>query len=102
MVARAWTDESYLDLILADPAGTLAAAGMQAAPGAVFRIIQCKITGQGSIDDQVDAWLEGVRTGRYDVYLPIKPDDIEMPGGGGADACAGGDSCCCCPCCCCT
>lgn len=103
MVARTWADESYLELILADPAGTFAAAGLPVAEGAVFRIIQCKVTGQGSIGEQVDAWLEGIRTGRYDVFVPIRPDDIEIPGGGAPGACAGGDiNCCCTPCCCCT
>jgi hypothetical protein len=97
MVARTWTDESYLNLILADPGGALAAAGLPVTEGAVFRIIQCKVTGQGSIGEQVDAWLEGIRTGRYDVCLPIKPDDIEITGAGEAGGCA--VACCCTPSC---
>jgi len=104
MVARTWTDESFLDLILASPADALAGAGMPTAPGATFRIVQHKITGSGQIKDQVDAWVEGNRTGLYDLFLPMRPDDVDFEPGGGGDpnACAGGFGCCCCPCCCCT
>jgi len=107
LVARTWVDETFLDLLLASPAETLARAGMPTAPGAQIRIIQCKLTGMGKIEDQVNSWIEGMRTGLYDIWMPIKPDDVDLaPGGGGVDACAGGDgdvSCCCCtPCCCCT
>jgi len=100
MVARTWTDPTYLETLLADPVRTLVAAGLQATEGAVIRFIQCKVTGQGSIDEQVEKWLEGLRTGRYDIYLPIMPDDVEIP----SDAAVGGDdiNCCCTPCCCCT
>jgi hypothetical protein len=102
MVARTWTDDTYLELINSNPAETLKAAGLQPTEGAVFRIIHCKITGMGNVDQQVDAWVEGYRTGLFDLYLPIKPDDIDVtPGGGDPGACAGG-GCCCTPCCCCT
>lgn len=103
MVAQTWVDDSYLQLILAKPAETLAAAGLPTAGGATIRPIQCKLTGSGQITDQVAAWVEGNRTGLYDLWLPIKPDDVDVsPGGGAPDACAGGASCCCTPCCSCT
>jgi hypothetical protein len=102
MVARTWTDDTYLQLILSNAADTLAKAGIATVPGAVIRIVQVKITGSGSIDDQVDAWIEGNRTGLYDLFLPIKPDDFDVTAGGGPDACAGGACCCCTPCCSCT
>jgi hypothetical protein len=104
MVARTWTDDSYLQLILSNAADTLAGSGMPTVPGAVIRVIQHQITGSGKIEDQVDAWVEGNRTGLYDLFLPMKPDQFDVtPGSGapGGDACAGG-GCCCCPCCCCT
>ena len=98
MVAKTWVDETFLDLLLANPAQTLAAAGLDFTEGAVFRIIQLKVTGMGTISDQVDKWLEGFRTGLYDLYLPMKPEDLEIdPGVGAADV-----NCCCTPCCCCT
>jgi hypothetical protein len=101
MVARTWTDDQYLELLLAEPVGTLAKAGISTATGAVIRIIQHKLTGSGKIEDQIDAWIEGNRTGLYDLFLPLKPDDIDFSGGSG-DPSAEGGGCCCCPCCCCT
>lgn len=102
MVARTWTDPSYLDLILSDTANALSKVGIPTVPGAVIRVIEHKITGSGKIEDQVNSWLEGNTSGLYDLFLPIKPDDFDAsPGGGSPDACAGG-GCCCSPCCCCT
>jgi len=105
MVARTWIDASYLQLILTNAASTLASAGIATVPGAVIRIIEHKITGSGKIEDQVNAWIEGNRTGLYDLFLAMKPDDFNVSPGGaaGGDQCAGGDGpcCCCSPCCCC-
>jgi len=103
MVARTWTDPSYLDTILASPTDALAKAGLPTPTGATIRILQHKITGMGQMSEQVDAWVAGQRTGLFDLYLPMKPDDLDVEGGGGpVDGCAGGASCCCTPCCCCT
>jgi hypothetical protein len=103
LVARTWTDDSYLQLVLSSSADTLASGGLPTVPGAVIRVLQHVITGSGKIEDQVDAWIEGNRTGLYDLFLPMKPDQFDVTPGGapGGDACAGG-GCCCCPCCCCT
>ena len=104
MVARTWMDDSYMQLVVSNPADTLAQAGMPTIAGAVIRVLQHKITGSGKIEDQVDAWIAGNASGLYDLFLPMKPDQFDVtPGGGaaGGDACAGG-GCCCCPCCCCT
>jgi len=101
MVARTWADDSYLQSILSNPVDVLAKAGLPTTPGAVIRIVQHKLTGMGKIDDQVDAWIAGVRTGLYDLFLPMKPEGVQVSGGAGAMG--GGDACCCCsPCCCCT
>jgi hypothetical protein len=103
MVARTWTDDSYLQLLLADPVDTLNQAGLQTIPGAVIRIVQHQITGTGRIEDEVSAWVAGNQTGLYDLFLPIKPDYIDFSGAGGStDSESGGGSCCCSPCCCCT
>jgi hypothetical protein len=103
MVARTWTDDSYLQLLLSDPVDTLAQAGIQTIPGAVIRIVQHQITGTGRIEDEVDAWVAGNQSGLYDLFLPMKPDYVDFSGGGGASAVGGdGNSCCCSPCCCCT
>jgi hypothetical protein len=103
MVARCWTDDSYRQLVLANPADTLGGAGLGTVAGAVIRVIEHKITGSGKIEDQVASWLDGHKSGLYNLFLPLKPDEFDVDPGGGGDACAGGDnSCCCCPCCCCT
>ena len=67
MTARTWMDEQYLELVLASPVETLEKAGMHTISGAVIRIIQHKITGSGKIEDQVNAWIEGNRTGLYEL-----------------------------------
>jgi hypothetical protein len=104
MVARTWIDDRYLDLILADPPSALSKAGLPTPAGATVRVVQMKISGMGQMTDQVDAWVAGNRTGLFDLYLPLKPDDMDIEEGGGVpvDGCAGGASCCCTPCCCCT
>jgi hypothetical protein len=99
MVARTWAEPNYLELILADPVSALTAAGLPVPDGSVVRIIQHKILGQGTMEDQIDKWIEGLQSGRFDVYLPMVPDDVEIP-----ESPTGGDVslCCCSPCCCCT
>ena len=97
VVAKTWTDQNYLNKLLDDPVGTLGGAGMQTVPGAQVRVIQLKITGLGRVEEQVDHWIKGNMTGQYDLYVPIKPDNV-VP-----DPSMGGDvNCCCSPCCCCT
>ncbi len=101
MVAHAWIDDSYRQLLLSDPVTTLANAGLPTVSGAEVVVVENKITGVGKVEDAVDEWIQGNQTGRYLLWLPVKPDAVNLPAGGGG-ACAGGDSCCCCPCCCCT
>lgn len=102
IIAKTWVDDSFQQMILTDPVNTLAGAGIPTVAGAVIRVIKHTITGSGKIEDQVDAWLEGNKTGLYNLFLPNKPEEFDVPTGGG-DGCIGGDNtCCCCPCCCCT
>jgi hypothetical protein len=97
MVARTWTDPSYLQLLLTSPPQTLDQAGIPTIPGAVIRILQIKLTGIGKIEEIVEKWIDGIRTGQYDLFIPIKPDGISVNPAGGGDT-----NCCCTPCCCCT
>jgi hypothetical protein len=99
LVARTWVDESYLELLRANPVDTLARAGMPTIPGAVVRVVEMKLTGQGRIEEQIDRWIEGNRTGLYDLWLSMKPEGVDVAVGGLASV----EACCCCtPCCCCT
>lgn len=105
LVARTWVDDQYLELLLANPVETLTRAGITSIPGAVIRIIQHRITGTGRIEDQVEDWIRGNQTGLYELWLPFKPEDVDLSGeSGGALAVeeSGGSCCCCSPCCCCT
>jgi hypothetical protein len=97
MVARTWSDPSFLQLLQSNPVSVLAQAGLPTIPGAVVRVIEMKLTGLGSIDEQVDNWVKGIQTGLYDLLIPIKPEGIQVPPPGGGDV-----NCCCTPCCCCT
>jgi hypothetical protein len=102
MVARTWIDEAFLELLRADPVTTCNNSGLPTVAGAVVRIIEVKITGTGQVKDQVDAWIEGNRTGLYDLWLPIRPDEWDEEAGGMIEVSTGDYCCCCCPCCCCT
>jgi len=104
IIARTWVDDSFQQTLLTDPVNTLGSAGIPTVAGAVIRVIKHTITGSGKIEDQVDAWLEGNKTGLYNLFLPEKPEEFDATAGGGdGSGCIGGDNtCCCCPCCCCT
>ena len=45
MVARTWMDDTYRQLVVSNPADTLAQAGMPTIAGAVVRVVQHQITG---------------------------------------------------------
>ena len=40
IVAQAWSDESFKQKLVSDPAGTLAAAGMPVKPGVNVRVVE--------------------------------------------------------------
>jgi hypothetical protein len=108
LVARTWVDPSFLQLLLSDPVTTLANAGIPTVAGAEVVVVQGSITGVGKVEDALEEWIKGNTTGRYLLWIPMKPDNVDLPTGpGGAGSPVGGvaqaDACCsCCPCCCCT
>jgi hypothetical protein len=70
--------------------------------GAEVVVVETVITGVGKVEDALDEWVKGNTTGRYLLWVPIKPDNVDLSPGAGGSA-VGGDACCsCCPCCCCT
>ena len=68
MVARTWTDDSSLDLILSDTANALSKVGIPTVPGAVIKVIEHRITGSGKSKIR---WMPGWKaTGRvFTIYF---------------------------------
>ena len=102
LVARTWLDASLLQLLRSDPVTTLANAGIPTVPGAEVVVVETVITGVGKVEDALEEWIKGNVTGRYLLWVPIKPDNIDLstePSGGmvSQNGCTT-----CCPCCCCT
>jgi hypothetical protein len=97
-VARTWSDPTFLQLLLSNTVDTLTQHGLPTIPGAVVRVLQIKSTSLGQIEEVLDRWIGGMKTGLYDLWLPLKPEAIQVPPAGGGNL----DGCCCTPCCCCS
>ena len=96
LVEKAWEDQTYLAKLHENPIAVLADAGIPVQAGAVVNVVMRKLDRTAKLADQVGAWEDGIRTGIYDLILPIRPE-------GGDEALIvqgpeGGDPCCCCPC----
>lgn len=112
LVVRSWTSEDYLDLLKSAPHAALAEVGLDLPSSATVNVIIMEPTGHGKVEDQVERWEEGERTGVYDLFIPHRPEDLEdlaladeslVGVAGGLEAVEGDNYCCCCtPCCCCT
>ncbi len=111
VVSRTWEDAAYRDALFANPADTLAAAGISAPAGASIALEAIDPTPNGDPDAHVARWEEAASTGVARMLIPNKPTDfnpndvvlndelLEAVAGGAGDAV---NSCCCCsPCCCC-
>jgi len=103
LLTNAWSDEAFLARVKSDPKTALEEAGLSVPAGANIQILDTQ--GEGSLDDQVKLWEEGVASGDIKLYVPAVPQiqteelsESELAG------VAGGDSycCCCSPCCTCT
>jgi hypothetical protein len=103
LLTNSWSDEAFKQRLLADPPAVLDEVGLTVPSGAQVEILNNQ--GEGSLDDQVELWEEGIASGTIKLYVPDAPQvetaelsETELAG------VAGGDSycCCCCPCCTCT
>lgn len=105
VLRKVWSgDDAYKNRLLAEPAAVLKEAGLDAG-GAKINLIT-KVTAEGTLDDQVRLWNEGVTSGKVDLYFPLEqPEDMEDADLSDAElenVAGGGDCCCTCtPCCCC-
>lgn len=106
VLRKVWNsdDESFKNRLLAAPDVVLKEEGLDP-HGAKVNVIT-QITADGTLDDQVQLWNEGLKSGKIDLYVPLKqPEDIEDQDLTDAElesVAGGGDCCCTCsPCCCC-
>ena len=104
VLTTAWADDKYMAKLKADPAATLSAAGL-AVPAGVKINLKTSGGGDGTLEDQLKLWEEGVAKKSVDLYVPAQPamadgelSDTQL------ESIAGGSDCCCSctPCCTCT
>ena len=101
VLTQAWADPGYLKGLQANPVPTLNSAGVKVPAGVTVNIIT-KTAGEGTLEDQIRIWEEGLKKGSADLYVPAEPQlgdgelsDTQLEAiAGGADCC-----CTCTPCC---
>jgi len=103
VLTNAWADQAYMDRLKADPKPVLEEAGLSVPAGVTVHIADSQ--GEGTLDEQVGIWEQGIAAGDVTLYIPAVPQvetaelsESELAG------VAGGDTycCCCSPCCTCT
>ena len=112
ILGRVWKEEDDFKAgLLANPEETLKAEGLDPQDAKVSIITEIKE--QGTLDDQIRLWEEGLSSGSIDLYIPTAPpkdafedvelteEELELVAGGGCCTCS---ACCtctpCCSCCC--
>lgn len=95
MILKLWTDAAFSADLKNDAKSALAGAGIKVPDEAIVNIIYRNLDQTAKLADQLAMWEEGIRTGIYDIIIPVKPADNSPL------AAEGGDPCCCCPCSCC-
>lgn len=96
LIVRTWAEPDYLESLENNPVPAIREEGLPIPDDAQVRVMVLEPTGKGEVDDQIEAWEKGELTGKYDLFIPKRPET--MPSG----AMAAGGTYCCCPCCCCT
>ncbi|MDD2605677.1 MAG: hypothetical protein PHF66_12790 [Desulfobacteraceae bacterium] len=105
VLRKVWSgDEDYKKKLLSNPSAVLKDAGLD--PGTAKVNIITKITREGTLDDQLRLWEEGLKTGAIDLYVPLEQpeavEDVDLTDAELESVAGGGDCCCTCtPCCCC-
>jgi hypothetical protein len=103
LLTHAWSDEGFAGRLRSDPKQVLDEVGLTVPASATVEILDTQ--GEGSLDEQVALWEQGIASGDIKLYVPKVPQvetaelsESELEG------VAGGDTycCCCSPCCTCT
>ena len=103
VLTSAWSDEDFMKRLKSDPKNTLAEYGLDAKDATVNIVTEVK--GEGSLDEQVELWDAGQKSGTIQLFVPEVPQvDTEELSDEQLDSVSGGDTycCCCSPCCTCT
>ncbi len=99
LLTNAWSDEAFMGRVKSDPKPVLEEVGLSVPADAKVEVLDTQ--GEGSLDDQVKLWEEGMASGDIKLYVPAVPQipteelsESELAGVAGGD-----DSycCCCCP-----
>jgi hypothetical protein len=101
ILANAWSDESFRQRLNDDPHGVLAESGIEIPADGKVEIVNA-IAGDANLDEQVELWEQGTKSGNYRLYVPGEPqvDTAELSEGELAGVAGGATYCCCCsPCC---
>ena len=103
VLRQVWAEDgdAYLAKLKQSPEETLKAEGLDPGTAKVTIINESK---DGTLDDQVKLWNDGLASGSIDLYIPeAKPDaadDSDLSDADLAEIAGGGDCCCSCtPCC---
>jgi hypothetical protein len=108
VLITAWSSEEFAGRLDSDPAAALREVGFQLPADATVELVRTIPEGahDASLDVQVEAWEQGLRTGHYKLHIPDTPQvELSELTEGDLDSIAAGTDescCCCCPCCCCS
>jgi hypothetical protein len=95
LMLKVWDSPDEIKRLEADPIGELKTAGIEVPPKAIVNIVRRNLDRNAKLADQLALWEQGIRSGVFDIIIPIRPDgDVTL-------VAEGGDPCCCCPCSCC-
>jgi hypothetical protein len=81
LVARAWTDDSFLSQLQSDPAQALQGEGIDVPAGVPVAVGVVEPTGNGSVDGQWEEFQNASPTAGITVWVPKKPADLSGDAG---------------------
>ncbi|MER6084747.1 hypothetical protein [Streptomyces sp. NPDC001833] len=102
ILTQAWSSDAFSRRLDADPRTVLAENGLETSPQAVVEIARPKDGNGPNLDAQISLWADGLRTGRFRLFVPYLPQmnitDLNDEDLG--DLAGGTGNLCCSPCCC--